>query len=214
MTAVVAGMRSPAAVRELATNPGPSGEVRSALLFNSVLASMPASVAPSIPAGVTEDPGLAATGLLSAVDAALRGQTTRFPVKDWAELPDSSRCLNAVRTSYVTGGRLAGPPLPRDLTAHNRPIGLPFTDFDLEAMTPLGRGSDYEALCEEVRRRPGGLAAYLGVDEHRGVAGRYLGEQLFEVTGDDPSLWGVAVDLLETWEGSMTEWLETVRSLA
>lgn len=213
MTAVVAGMRSPAAVRELATNPDPSGEVRSALLFNSVLASMPASVAPSIPVGVTEDPGLAATGLVSAVDAALHGETTRFSLEDWVELPDPSLCLSTVRTTYGPEHRLAGLPLPRDLAEHIRAGGPPLTDSGLETMDPLGQGSVYGALCAEVSRPVGGLAERLGRDAHQGVVGRYLGEQLFAVTGDDPSLWGVAVDLLETWEGSMTEWLETVRAL-
>lgn len=48
----------------------------------------------------------------------------------------------------------------------------------------------------------------------RSVIGRRVGRDLYAVTGDDEAQWSVALDLLDTWEGSLPEWLATVRALA
>lgn len=47
----------------------------------------------------------------------------------------------------------------------------------------------------------------------RPQAPRIVGRDLFDVTGDDPGLWSVALELLRGWEGTMPEWLDLVRSL-
>lgn len=213
MTAVVAGMRSPGAVRELAMRPRLAGEVRSALLFNSTLAEMPAHVGPAFPEDAPVASELAATGLVSAVDAALRGETTRFALEDWWTLPDPGRCAVGVRTTYGRACDCAGSPLPASLAERPRPSGTAADDA-VPAMPPLGDGSAYVNMRTVV-----GLPTTRLTDAVRrmglhGVIGRHLGEKLFEVTGDDPSAWSVAVDLLESWEGSLDAWLETIGSLA
>lgn len=45
------------------------------------------------------------------------------------------------------------------------------------------------------------------------LAGRHVGARLYEVTGDDPGLWSVALDLLESWDRPLPEWLDAVAAL-
>lgn len=45
------------------------------------------------------------------------------------------------------------------------------------------------------------------------TCGRHIGERLFDVTGDDPGLWSVALELLGDWDRTLPEWLEAVAAL-
>lgn len=45
------------------------------------------------------------------------------------------------------------------------------------------------------------------------AAGRSVGSMLFDVTGDDPGLWTVALEMLEQWDRPLPEWLEAVEAL-
>lgn len=48
---------------------------------------------------------------------------------------------------------------------------------------------------------------------YKPTAGRHVGARLFEVTGDDPGLWAAGLDLLESWDRSLPEWLGAVDAL-
>lgn len=51
-------------------------------------------------------------------------------------------------------------------------------------------------------------------DDEKVVAGRFLGQELYKVTGEDAGLWLVACELLQGWDRSLPEWLDAVAALA
>lgn len=82
------------------------------------------------------------------------------------------------------------------------------------ARAGLGFGPDYDwAIKEELWTLNARSWREDIAQDASKTCGRYIGQRLFEVTGDDPGLWSVALELLEDWDRTLPEWLEAVEAL-
>lgn len=235
--AVMAGMRSPAAVDELREmhNAGHLEErLHHALMCNSLLPTLDGLV--HIPKTVIRTAnGEAGPSLAVAlVDAVLRGEST------YAEKYESSFCKwNTGALESYLGWEAVGDP-NRDLLLRRVPdlttqwarsrspeelrprkrglarlwaemVAVVFKGHDSAAtVSGFAFGPDHDELVaklEDPHVRMSGIVC-------QGVGtGRHVGRRLFQVTGDDPGLWSVALELMVKWDRSFLEWLEAVEAL-
>lgn len=91
--------------------------------------------------------------------------------------------------------------------------------LDLVRPRDLGFGRSWSTgLSQMPSWMPGvldlsGTAQWRELQELKPVAGRHVGRRLFKITGDDPGLWSVTVEMLNEWGDSLSSWLKTVESL-
>lgn len=236
--AVVAGMQDRLALRDLleAYEDGHlPGSLYLALLSNPVLAEMNATVRIPHPAEAARwvSHEQMAVITMAILDAALTGRlcyvekvriSAPMPAAaeilfDWGLLsPAHERLLHERLPGFdlaalrLRGWRASPPEPPRKRTwkealwefvrAPAKPAPLRMDAgplHDLAVSTVWDPAKDWR-----LHLRPAG----------RSVIGRQVGRKLYEVTGDDAAHWAVALDLLDTWDASLPEWLATVRALA
>lgn len=238
--AVVAGMQDRLALRELLEAyeagqlPGP---LYLALLSNPVLVEMNATV--RIPHPMEAARWVSREQLsvitIAILDAVLAGRhchaekvhptaSSEAPVAaenlyDWKSLDPTHERLVRTRlpgfnlAALQLSGRKSRPPeIPpkrtwkETLLGFGRPLAKP-------APLRLDAGPLYESAVRTVWDPTSDWREHLRTSG-RCVVGRQVGRKLYAVTGDDAAHWTVAADLLNTWDASLPEWLETVRALA
>lgn len=241
MAAVVAGLRDPAAVAEMRErlNAGswPKGRLTSAALCNSKL-SLDGEVHLS-PSQDIADIDENETLSFAVVDAVLRGELTLAENLKMRLAPQVVRSLEDSLGWWAVGEpnkALLQKPLPRvaegwerlaeatldDPAAQGAGLGSSVLNtwkvmrgctrsFPTHAVSGFAFGPHFDLLVSAVECPALDLGSMRG---HTTGIGRHMGRRLFEVTGDDPGLWSVAIQLLQDWDRPFREWLEAVESLS
>lgn len=236
-TAVVAGMRNPEAVEELRSlfNEGawPDGWQALAALCNSKLAADGVVHIPH-PSKV---PALHRSTTLSlvVVDAVLRGErtiveedlshlepalaTTLESFLGWSEVGAPNKELLRGRLPALTHAweQRHGDPLLKSrspfkdyLRDMRDVVCRPFQPRVTRGVSGFAFGPQHDLLVVALEDPEVKMGSIRGPET--GI-GRHMGRRLFEVTGDDPGMWSIALQLLDGWDRSFPEWLEAVEAL-
>lgn len=257
-TAVVAGLREPDAVTEVARDGWPA----MALLWNTTARRSGLVEAPELGARLLApwaldtlqvatlpvaadlpDDGLVESLLHLGDPALVAGDLNLF--WSWGNQPcDASRLPTPLRDAWV---ELAEDPvgLRRDLALHVSGVRRNSGRFNhalvLQDAPPMHQLVESLRMMSlpAVKEKPETLGGFafenpwledlvttapvptwksllgLGVRTRvlKPVAGRVVGRELFRVTGQDVGLWLLALEMLETWRGTLPEWLEAVEAL-
>lgn len=146
--------------------------------------------------------------------------------QDWVEqMPEDAyfrdsaarRRIQALHVSGVSPDRSS---YIQSLIADDNPDSAVKVVRQLEGLGPLSAQHEYGGLSFEnpwlpaLVASPGSLWRSLLLSGKKPVTARPIGRALYEVTGDDIGLWLTGCELLDSWEGSIPEWLEYVRALA